>query len=231
MVGLIATLAAAVLANENLAGEAAQLEWVKFEELPDSKPATVPGGDAEMRLTNAGLRTTGVNVSGYLLFRGAARLTLDAGAPVGGARIECSMKSPGDSEVAQTPGLRATYPRSSEEVADQEVPEVVLVEFASHGTGLAVVDVEDLERPFATEKGIKLEWPEFTDGLERWRYFLPQGSPKQDLVLPFYAVWRTTKPPRVSIACTVETSAGEATVRTAREMTELPPPIDEEEDA
>jgi hypothetical protein len=126
--------------------------------------------------------------------------------------------------------LRATYPRSSDEVDDQDVPEVVLVEFASHGTGLAVADVEDLEEPFATEKGVKLEWPTFHQGFERWRYFLPKGSPEEDLVFPFYSVWRTTKPPKVTVACTVETSAGDATVSTGGRMTELPPPIDEEED-
>jgi hypothetical protein len=164
------------------------------------------------------------------LFRSAAKLTIDGGAPIGGARVQCSMRSPGDAEVAQTPGLRATYPRSSEEVGEQDVPEVVLVDFASHGTGLAVVDVEDLEEPFATEKGVKLEWPEYHEGFERWEYFLPSGTPKQDLVLPFYSVWRATKPPQVSIACTLETSAGDATVETGGRITKVPPPIDEEED-
>lgn len=232
IVGLIATVAAAALANENLSGEAAQLEWVQFKELPDSDPAAVPGGNGEeMQLTNAGLRATGINVSGYLLFRSAARLVVDGGAPIGGARIHCSMKAPGGAEVAQTPDLRATYPRSSEEsVKDQEVPEVVLVEFASHGTGLAVVDVEDLEQPFATEADVKVEWPTFHDGIERWTYYLPAGSPKQDLVLPFYVVWRATKPPAIRTACEIETSAGEAAVETSGKMTETPPPIDEEED-
>src|SRR4051794_21549801 len=183
-----------------------------------------------MQLTNAGLRATGTNASAYALFRSAALLNVDAGAPVGGSRIKCSMRAPGGAEVAQTPDLRATYPRSSEEsVADQEVPEVVLVEFASHGTGLAVVDVEDLERPFATEPGVKLEWPEFHDGIERWSWYLPSGKPQEDLELPFYVVWRTTKPPKAEIECGIETGAGEATVKTAGAMSALPPPIDEDE--
>src|SRR3954447_2993000 len=86
-VGLIATLAAAALANENLSGDAAQLEWAQLREVPDSKPAAIPGGRGEMRITDAGLRATGTNVSGYSLFRSAAVLRIDAGAPVGGARI------------------------------------------------------------------------------------------------------------------------------------------------
>jgi hypothetical protein len=228
-VGLIATLAAAALANENLSGAAAQLEWAQTKELPDSKPVDVPGGGGQMQLTEAGLRATGVNVSGYTLYRSAATLRIDAGAPVGSARILCSTRaSGGDTEVAQTPELRASYPRSSDDLTDQPAYEVSLVEFASHGTGLAAVEIEDLPDSFATEQGIKLEWPTYTDGFERWRYFLPAGPPEKDLVLPFTAIWRATRVPTFEIGCTLTTSAGEETVETAGEMAEGPAPIDED---
>ncbi len=226
-VGLIATLAAAALGNENLSGEATQLEWAQLREVPDSKPVAVPGGGGEMRLTDAGLRATGVNVSGYLLFRSAAVLRIDAGAPVGGARILCAMRAPGGTEVAQTPGLRASYPRSSDNLIDQETYDTSLVEFSSKGSGLAVVDIEDLPDAYATEAGIKLEWPTYKVGVERWRWFLPSGPPAEELVLPFFTVWRATKIPAVEVSCTVTTSAGNATVETAGAMGKLPGPIDE----
>jgi hypothetical protein len=226
-VGVIATLAAAALANENLSGDAAQLEWVQMKELPDSKPVAVPGGRGEMRLSDAGLRATGVNVSGYTLYRSAASLRIDAGAPVGSARIVCSTRASGGTEVAQTPELRASYPRSSDDLIDQPAYEVSLVEFASHGTGLAVVEIEDLPDSYATEQGIKLEWPTYRDGFERWRYYLPPGQPKKDLVLPFTAIWRATKVPEFEIACRLSTSAGDATVETGGAMAAPPKPIDE----
>jgi hypothetical protein len=226
-VGLIATLAAAALANENLSGDAAQLEWVQREDLPDSEPAAVPGGGGEMQLTEAGLRASGMNVSGYTLYRSAATLRIDGGAPVGSARILCSTRASGGTEVAQTPELRASYPRSSDDLIDQPAYEVSLVEFASHGTGLAVVEIEDLPDSFATEQGIKLEWPTYKDGFERWRYFLPPGQPSKDLLLPFTAIWRATKIPRFETSCKLTTSAGEATVETAGAITKRPDPIDE----
>jgi hypothetical protein len=226
-VGLIATLAAAALANENLSGDATQLEWVQLRDVPDSKPVAVPGGGGEMRLSDAGLRATGVNVSGYLLFRSAAVLRIDAGAPVGGSRILCAMRAPGGTEVAQTPKLRASYPRSSDNLIDQEAYDTSLAEFSSKGSGLAVVDIEDLPDAYATEEGIKLEWPTYKVGLERWRWFLPPGPPAKELVLPFATVWRATKIPTVDVSCTVTTSAGKATVETAGAMGELPGPIDE----
>jgi hypothetical protein len=230
VVGLIATLAAAALANENLTGPSARLEWVQIKGLPDSKAVPVPGGPGEMQLADVGLRTTGTNISGYSLFRSAALLTIDAGSPVGEARIKCSMRAPGGAEAAPTPGSRATYPRSSEELAEQPVPEVVLVEFASHDNSLASVEVEDLEKPFASEPGVKLEWPTYKTGDERLQWFLPPGRPAQDLELPFYVIWRTTKPPAIKVSCSLTTSAGTATTATGGAMAAIGEPIAEEEE-
>ena len=133
----------------------------------------------------------------------------------------------GGTEVAQTPELRASYPRSSDDLIDQETYDTSLAEFSSKGRGLAVVDIEDLPDAYATEAGIKLEWPTYKIGVERWRWFLPAGPPAEELVLPFTTVWRATKIPAVEVSCTVTTSAGDATVETAGAMGKLPGPIDE----
>ncbi len=184
-VGLVATLAAAVLADENLAGDATRLEYVQSRALPDSERVDVPGGGGTMQLTDAGLDAAGTNVSGYNLFRSNATLTIDRGSPVGRARIRCLMRAPGGTEVAQTPDLRASYPRSSEEnLMDQEKYDTALVEFAAKGSGLAVVDMEDLPPLYATIKGVKLEWPTYTDGVERWRYFLPPARRRKTWCCP-----------------------------------------------
>jgi hypothetical protein len=227
-IGLLACVVAAVASTDKSGGTAAQLEWVQKTPLPDSRAVTIPGGGGTVRLAEAGIRDTGTNVSGYSLYRTAATLKISAGAPVGGARVLCSTKAPGGSEVAQTSGSRASYPRSSEKLIEQEVPEVVLVEFSSHGDSLAVVEFEDLfEHGFATEKGIKVEWPAYKVGEERWKWFLPPGPPAQTLELPFATVWRTTAVPSAGIACTLTTSAGKATVRTQGGLSHRSEPIAE----
>ncbi len=182
-VGLIATLAAAALANENLSGDAAHLEWIQTRPLPDSGAVALAGG-GEMSLTGAGLQATGANVSGYALFRSAAELRISKGARVGRAQILCAMRAGNGTEVAQTPNLRASYPRSSPNLIAQEAYEVSLVEFASKGTGLAVVDLEDLPDFYATEEGVKLEWPTYRVGRERWRYFLPPARRRRSWSFP-----------------------------------------------
>jgi hypothetical protein len=229
-VGLLACLFAALLTTDKSSGSAAEVEWVQKTPLPDSKAVPVPGGGGQIQLTEAGIRATGTNVSGYELYRVAAVLKIDAGAPVGGGRIRCAIRAPGHTEVAQTPGSRASYPRSSEDLFAQEVPEVVLAEFSSHGSELAVLEFGDLfEDGFSSERGLKVEWPTYREGEERWEWFLPPGRPAKTLSLPFASVWKTTAIPSARIACTLITSAGDATVRTAGALAERSEPINEDE--
>jgi hypothetical protein len=227
-VGLFACLLAAVLTTDKTSGAAAELEWVQHKPLPDSQHVAVPAGGGEMWLSEGGIRATGTNVSGYELFRVAAALKITTGSPVGGGRVLCETKAPSKTEVAQTSGSRASYPRSSEKLYEQEVPENVVVEFSSHGTYSALVELSDaIGKRFSSEPGIKLEWPPYRIGVERWEWFLPPGPPSQTLRLPFASYWRTTALPGASVSCTLTTSAGTSTVETHGALTKHSPPIAE----
>jgi hypothetical protein len=230
-VGLFACLAAAVLATDKGEGQAANLEWVQEERIPNSARVDVPGGGGTMRLEKGQIASSGTNVSGYSLFRIASTLRIDGGSPVGDAQILCTIKGGKRSEIARTSGrLRALYPRSSESgIYSQPAPEVLLIDFSARGGELVVVEAEDLRiGRFTSEKGVKLEWPEYEEGVERLKYFIAGGKPRQDLVLPFYSVWKTTAVPAAEIGCTVKTSAGKATVSTEGRLQRVSPPIDEE---
>jgi hypothetical protein len=72
-----------------------------------------------------------------------------------------------------------------------------------------------------------VEWPTYSVGTERWRWFLPPGPPAQTLALPFATIWKSTKTPAIEISCTLTTSAGTATVGSAGKMSKFPEPIDE----
>lgn len=228
-VGLLACFAAALLTTGKGEGEAANLEWVQTGKIPDSKPVAVPGSSQKMQLVLGRMRATGTNVSGYSLFQVATTLRVDADAPIGGARIVCSAHGGRGSEIAQSSGgLRATYPRSSEAgIYGQEVPEVILLDFSSHGSELAVLEVLEEPRRFTTAQGVKLEWPEYEAGTEHLKYFLTD-KPESVFKLPFFTVWKSTSIPKARIACEIETSAGKATVRTAGALSHVSPPIDEQ---
>lgn len=230
-VGLVACLAAAVLATDKTSGASAKLEWVQEAPIPPSQAVKVPGSDREMRLEEGQIAASGMNVAGYSLFRVFSTLRIDAGAPVGEGTILCATKGGPRSEISRsTGGLRALYPRSAEDgIFSQPAPETLSIEFAARGGSAVLVDSEDLRiRRFTSERGVKLEWPEYTIGTERLKYFIAGGTPERDLVLPFYSVWKGRAIPSAKIECTLETSAGKASVNTEGSLDELSPPIDEE---
>ncbi len=235
VVGLLATLAAALLATGKGGGAFAHLEFVRQAKVPPSAPATIPGGgNSKMQLLAGKIQETGTNVAGYSLFRALTTLKIDAGAPVGEGRVLCATHAPRrDTEIAHTHGgLRSSYPRSSENgIWGQNVEPTVLINFASHNSEYAVLEVGDLPLRWTTVQGVKLEWPEFEEGTEHLKYFLPKGKPEVPIELPFYTVWKTRKPPLAEMSCELEVAAGTATVETKGELSKVSPPIDEEAEA
>jgi hypothetical protein len=213
-VGLLATFAAATLSTDKPIG-AATLEWIEEAPMPSSKPAAIPGG-GQMQLGEAEIRSTEPNISDYTLFRVSAVLTIDPGSAVGHGRLGCAVRVPSRTIVAQTYKSRAAYPRSSEDLFEQDTPETSLVEFSSHSTELASVDVSDVFGPrYTTEKGIVVEWAPYRASQQVWKLGLPSGRPRDDLKLPFVSIWRTTAKSAARMSCTIETAAGSATVATA----------------
>lgn len=232
VVGVIATIAAALLTGGSSSSEFAHLEWRQQAKVPDSKAVAVPGGDEKMQLVHGKIQDTGLNVEGYSLFRVLTTLKIDAGAPIGEGKLVCSTKVlSSNTLIAQTHGeLRATYPRSSEDgIYGQSVEEEIIVKFASHGHTYAVLEVgEELPERWTTVQGVKLEWPEYEVGTEHLRYLLPKEKQAKAIELPFYTVWRGTKPPAAEVSCELDLAAGKATVDTKAEIAKLSPPIDEE---
>jgi hypothetical protein len=230
-VGLLACLAAAVLATGKGSGESASLEWIEHGLVPDSALVDVPGGKGSMQLIKGSIAATGTNVSGYSLFRVATTLRIDAGSPVGDARILCATKAGPRTEIARSgEGLRTLYPRSSESgIYSQPMPEKLVIDFSARGGENVIVEAEDLRiRGFTTEKGVKLEWPRYIEGTERLEYSIAGGKPTRDLDLPFITIWKTTAIPSATVSCTVTTGSGKATAATKAALDAIPPPIDEE---
>jgi hypothetical protein len=223
-IGLIATFAAAALATDEPLGSAAELEWEAKAPLPDSPTAAIPGGGS-MRIDEAGIRVSESNISGYRLYRVAGVLKIDAGSAVGQGRVRCATRVPGSALIAHTPGSRAAYPRSSsgENLTKQDVPEVVLVEFNVQGGELAVLELEDAFETFTEQPGVVVSWSPYRKGVQEWQWGLPDGRPAKPLELGFASFWRTTAAPAARISCTIETAAGESTVRTTGEPAEPKP--------
>jgi hypothetical protein len=234
VIGIIATIAAAVLTGGGASGDSAHLEWVQQSAIPDSKPVAVPGSqEAKMQLIDGKMQATGTNVAGYSLFRVLSTVKIEKGVKIAKGVLLCSIHAPrsGTLIAQSTGGLRMTYPRSSETgIYGQTVEEEVLAgRFASHGHPSAVLEVGgDLPERYTTVQGVKLEWPEYEAGTEHLEYLLPEGTPKVAIELPFYTIWKTTRRPAAEVSCKLTTAAGDATVSTEGSLPRISPAIDEE---
>jgi hypothetical protein len=215
-VGLIATLAAALLATDEAGGSSVEIEWAARAKLPGSPPAAIPGGGS-MRLEDGTLRASEDNIEGERIFRVTSTLSIDAGSAVGQARVRCRMTGGKRAELARTVNSRAAFPRSSGEynLTKQEVPKSVGVRLPIQGAEYASLELDDAFETFTDLPGVVVSWtPHRTDSQE-WQWGLPRGRPKEPLDLGFASFWRTAGKLAARVSCTVETGTGKVSVRTA----------------
>jgi hypothetical protein len=219
-VGLIATVAAALLSTDESGGSSVKLEWTARAPLPDSAPARIPGGGS-MRLGDAGLRVSEGNVDGERVFRLAAVLRIEAGSAVGQARVRCRTRG-GGAELGRTADSRGAFPRSSGEysLTKQEVPESVGVKFPSNGAEYASLELGDAFETFTDLRGVVVSWETYRADSQAWQWGLPEGRPREPLALGLASFWRTAKLPSASISCSLENAVGSATASTAGRLGE-----------
>lgn len=216
VVGLIATLAAAVLSTESAGGSSVELEFEKQAKIPDSRPAAIPGGGS-MQLGEGGLRSTEKNVSGERVFRATAVLRIETGSAIGQARLRCRMRGGAGAELGRTVNSRGAFPRSSGEynLTKQDVPGSVGIRFPVRGAEYASLEFEDAFPTFTDLPGVVVSWAPSRTGSQEWQWGLPKGRPTEPLKLGFASFWRTTGAPSVRISCTLANSSGAAAVRTS----------------
>ncbi len=217
LVGLVATIAAALLATESAGGSSVQIEWEKGGTLPASRPAAIPGGGS-MRLAEGEIEASEENVNGEYLYRVSAVLRIDAGSAVGQARVRCRMRGGPGAELGRTVNSRAAFPRSSGEynLTKQGVPGSVGVRLPIQGAEYASLEFKDAFEAFTETPGVVVSWAPHRLKSQEWQWGLPEGRPAKPLSLGFAAFWRTGGPPLAHISCRLENDGGAATVQTGR---------------
>ena len=215
-IGLIATVAAALLTADASGGSSVEIEWAAHAQLPDSRPAAIPGGGS-MRLQDGGLRASEDNIEGERIFRVTSVLHIDSGSAVGQARVRCRMSGGPGAELGRTVNSRAAFPRSSGEynLTKQGVPESVGVRLPIQGAEYASLELGDAFEAFTGLPGVVVSWLPHRTYSQEWQWGLPEGRPQEPLDLAFASFWRTAGKLDAHVSCTAQTDAGRATVRTA----------------
>jgi hypothetical protein len=218
-IGLIATLAAALLATDEAGGSSVAIEWTAHTQLPNSPVAAIPGGGS-MRLQDGGLRASEDNLEGERIYRVTSVLRLESGSAVGQARVRCRMSGGKGAELGRTVNSRAAFPRSSGEynLTKQDVPGSVGVRLPIRGAEYASLELKDAFEAFTQLPGVVVSWMPHRTYSQEWQWGLPKGRLRQPLELGLSSFWRTGRDLAAQVSCTVETDAGKATARTAGEL-------------
>jgi hypothetical protein len=215
-VGLVATLAAALLSTSEAGGSSVEIEWATRAPIPDSAPASIPG-KGSMRLEEGGLRATEANVEGERVYRATSVLRIATGSAVGHARVRCRMSGGPEAELGRTVNSRGAFPRSSGEynLTKQEVPGSVGIRLPIQGAEFASLEMADAFPTFTDLPGVVVSWLPHRTHSQEWQWGLPQGRLRKPLALGFASFWRTSGRASIEISCTLQTGGGKATVRTA----------------
>jgi hypothetical protein len=218
-VGLVATIAAALLAADATGGSSVAVEWTAHAPLPDSAVAAIPGGGS-MRLQDGGLRASEDNIEGERIYRVTSVLRLEAGSAVGQARVRCRMTGGRGAELGRTVNSRAAFPRSSGEysLTKQDVPGSVGVRLPIQGAEYASLEMEDAFEAFTELPGVVVSWTPHRTYSQEWQWGLPKGRLQKPLELGLASFWRTGGDLAARVSCAVETGAGRASVRTAGKL-------------
>jgi hypothetical protein len=219
-VGLIATVAAALLTTDEAGGSSVEIEWAARAPLPGSPAAAIPGGGS-MELLEGTLRASEDNIEGERIFRVASALRIDAGAAVGQGRVRCRMSGGKGAELGRTVNSRAAFPRSSGEynLTKQEVPQSVGVRLPIQGAEYASLELGDAFEAFTELPGVVVSWMPHRTYSQEWQWGLPKGRLEEPLELGLASFWRTAGDLAAKVSCTVQTDAGKAKVQTSGELT------------
>jgi len=217
-IGLVATIAAALLSTSEAGGSSVEIEWAAHAQLPDSTSAPIPGGGS-LRLQDGGLRASEDNIEGERIFRVTSVLRIASGSAVGQARVRCQM-SGGGAELGRTVNSRAAFPRSSGEynLTKQDVPESVGVRLPIQGAEYASLELGDAFEAFTELPGVVVSWMPHRTYSQEWQWGLPEGRLREPLDLALASFWRTAGKLDARVSCTVETDAGKAAVSTAGKL-------------
>jgi hypothetical protein len=205
VVGLLATVAAHLLTDTDLStGE--RLDYEDSAEIPDSEPGRL--GDGEVRITGAAIDSTRDNNSGYRIFRISGDLRIDPGETRRRIDADCTTEVPEGVIIARTPGRRASFPQPSEDLASQDVPEIVILRFNAKGSSTNGVELTDAIETYTDAPDTLVEWSPYRQGRHTWEYVFKGGGSAR-IEVSFASMWRTTTTePAATIGCEVVEQGG-----------------------
>jgi len=231
IVGLVATLAVIAFDLTKGAGSAVEIQWDTVEEV-ETPPAQPLGPRGSFGLARTSLAAIAPIESGQLLFRVAGVVTIDSGGRTAPTIVRCDITSPAEeSIIAQTPGARATWPRPSDELQAQDVPEASVALFKARGADALFLPIRDVFRRFTDSAApTNADWDLYEEQNQSLIWEMPEGTGSGAATLGYSVIFKTVERPVARIRCegSVANSQARVSVRAVQQEWPLDAPDPEE---
>ncbi|MCB0828366.1 MAG: hypothetical protein KDB62_06115 [Solirubrobacterales bacterium] len=223
IVGLVASLGIYVLGLRT-GGSSAEQSWATVEPVttPEAKPVGDGGSFGLARTTLAALEP---NAASDLVFRVAGVVQIDSGRGETPASVRCDITSTtgGDTFIARTISKRAAWPRPSDELQAQEVPELSIAKLSYRGADVQELPIRDSFRRYTDSDAPTLvDWDFRDEDTQTWIWTMAKGTGSGTATLGYAVIFRTQERPSATIDCATRVGDTEARVKVDAEQQEWP---------
>lgn len=190
-------------------GSSAERDWDVVEPVR-TPPARDLGADGSLKLARTSISALAPNEDGYLIFQIAGVVQVDSGDKSPTAlRCDVSTTNGGESMIARTTSKRAAWPRPSEELQRQQVPERAVAKFHTDGSGVQQLPIRDVFRRYTDSAAPTLvdwDWDGEQPLSQTWLWTMPEGTGRGGATLGYAAIFRTQEQPAGEIDCRVKSA-------------------------
>ncbi len=223
IIGLIVTLGVIAVDLRKGGGTAVEIEWDTVEVVETPKAEKL-GSNGSFGLARTSIAALAPIESGDLLFRIAGVVSVDSGGRAKPTRVRCDITSPAEgSRIAQTPGARAAWPRPSDELQAQEVPEASVAVFKARGADALFLPIRDVFRQFTDSAAVtSVDWDEYEEQNQSLIWDMPEGTGPGAATLGYSVIFKTLEQPLAEIRCSGSVGNSEAKVEAKAVQQEWP---------
>jgi hypothetical protein len=202
-------------------GTSADIEWDAVERVETPAPRTLGPGD--FALARSSISAIEPNASEETIFRIAGVVKIDSGGTEP-TRVRCDIESPAfEYTIARTPKKRAAWPRPSEELQRQNVPEASVVKFKARGADVLGLPIRDAIRRYTDSAApTQVDWDGFDEDTQNWVWTMDEGTGDGAATLGYVVIFKTLFQPEAGIRCEASIGGDSARITVPAKLEEWP---------
>ncbi|MDQ5894301.1 MAG: hypothetical protein QG596_562 [Actinomycetota bacterium] len=199
-----------------------EIDWDTDE--PIASPPAKTLGDGSFAVSRTRLSALAPNEDGVLIYRVAGVVSIDSGGRKV-TRVRCDVKSQveGDTRMARSVKLRAAWPKPSEALGIQEVPETSFVKFTTGDSKKIDLPIRDVVQRYTDSSApTEVKWDGYVEDDQNWIWKMPDGTGPGTATLPWLVIFESETRPEGMIDCVASVGAESTQIKVPFRQDEWP---------